>query len=218
MKAVIFDVDGVIVDSETYWEKEKEKIIKQAFEDGSDLSPSDLTGIPVLDQYDKYSNNHKMKVTRKEYFDLYDKKAESIYKQKVTLLDDLPQFLNILKERNINIAICSSSYLKWINIILERFSLKNEFDLVITADSIDKRGKPEPYIYGKATEKFNVDPEECIAIEDSENGILAANRAGMYCIEYEPDNNKNNLSIANEIVSTPKELYSRIITIIEENR
>lgn len=218
MKAVIFDVDGVIVDSEKYWKKEKEKIISEAFEDGSDLSPSDLTGIPVLDQYDKYSKNHKMNVTRNEYFDLYDKKAESIYSKKVTLLSDLSKFLNELKEKNIKIVICSSSYSKWINMILERFSLKNKFDLIITADSIDAKGKPEPHIYEKAAEKLNLDPEECIVIEDSENGILAAKRAGMYCIAYKPEtNNKNNLSMPNEVVSTPKELYNRIITIIGKN-
>lgn len=217
MKAVIFDVDGVIVDSEKYWEKEKEKIIDKAFQDGSDLSPSDLTGIPVLDQYDKFSKNHKMKVTREEYFNLYDKRAESIYTEKVTLMDSLSKLLKELKKRDINVALCSSSYSKWINIILERFSLKDEFDEVITATNIDTKGKPEPDIYKKVAKKLNVDPEECIAIEDSENGVLSATRAGMYCIRYKTDPNKNNLSIANETVSTPKELHKKIINVIEKS-
>ena len=106
------------------------------------------------------------------------------------------------------VALASSSPANWIDIVLDRFDLRESFDAVVSADVLDgKRGKPEPDIYLLTASRLREDPKRCIVIEDSKNGILSARAAGMYCIGFRNGfNQEQDLSAANMLIDSYAEL------------
>ncbi|XGI84358.1 HAD family hydrolase [Halorutilales archaeon Cl-col2-1] len=219
-EAVVFDMDGVIVDSEVYWEPEKETIIEEALvcdDDKDEVSPEDLTGINVLDQYELLSERgYEMAVTEDEYFDLYDSRAEAIYTEKVSLTDGFDYLLNEIRERGLKTAISTSSFPSWVEMVLERFELEDSFDVVVSADEIDVEGKPEPDIYEYVASELGVDPEDCIVVEDSETGIESARRSGAYCIGYSASGDPDHLENADEVARDPGSLRDAVVSKIED--
>jgi HAD superfamily hydrolase (TIGR01509 family) len=88
-----------------------------------------------------------------------------------------------LKGKGIPLALASSSYVDVIEIILQKTGLKKYFDVVVSSQMAGA-SKPEPDIFLLAAQKLGAQPEKCVVIEDSTNGIAAAKRAGMYCIAF----------------------------------
>ena len=93
--------------------------------------------------------------------------------------------LRMLKERGIPLAVASSTREVTVRDQLDRAGLLRYFDAVITGDMVEN-GKPHPEIYSKACNAIGIAPEECLAFEDSKNGIRSAYRAGMYPVQI-PD-------------------------------
>jgi HAD superfamily hydrolase (TIGR01509 family) len=96
----------------------------------------------------------------------------------------LVETLEILKKRNIPMAVASSSYPEIIDLILEKTSLKKYFQVVVSSQEAGK-SKPEPDVFLLAAEKLGKKPENCLVVEDSFNGIEAAHAAGISCIAYQ---------------------------------
>lgn len=94
--------------------------------------------------------------------------------------DDLLK--RIKNQNNKKTAIASGSSLDRIKIIMDRFSWHDYFDALVSADHVDNAGKPDPAIFLYAAKKLGVMPNECVVIEDAENGLNAAKRAGMQCV------------------------------------
>lgn len=210
MEAVLFDMDGVVVDSERYWDEFKPEILEAALGDAT-VSPDEVTGMNVLDQYDYLSANFDVQVSREEYFDRYDERAEEVYEEHSELMDGFQELLAELDERGVAVTLTSSSFPHWIAMVLERFDLAGEFDEVVTGEDIDGASKPEPDIYRHTAERLGIEPERCAVVEDSEHGVEAAKRAGMYCLGYRTDVNEGqDLSRADEVVMSPRELRERL--------
>ena len=181
-KAVLFDMDGIVIDSEVYWEKiEKDfarlkglKYTLAYHRDIMALSPPELAEI--------LRKKYGLKESVEQIIAERDKMALEIYEKKAKLM---PDFLNLIKKLRgkYKIALVSSSPLEWINPILRRFRLKEYFDEIISAEEMsDGRGKPHPAIYFFAARRLKVRPKECVVFEDSVNGIRAAKAAGMFCV------------------------------------
>jgi beta-phosphoglucomutase-like phosphatase (HAD superfamily) len=82
---------------------------------------------------------------------------------------------------------------------------------VLSADDIDEPGKPEPHIYEHAARELGPAPGDCVVVEDSYNGVLAASRAGTYCIGYRTSENRDvDLSAADEVVEGPEDLRAAL--------
>lgn len=92
------------------------------------------------------------------------------------------ELIESLRARNIPVALCTASYTRWVDAILEGAGLTGLFDLLSTADMVE-RTKPDPAPYLLAAEKLILPPQQCIAIEDSTNGIESALAAGCYTIQ-----------------------------------
>jgi putative hydrolase of the HAD superfamily len=97
------------------------------------------------------------------------------------LLPGIAACVSSAKGRGMKLAIASSSTQKWVTHNLRRFNLLEQFDAVCTRDYVDAV-KPDPALYLMALEKLGVRSDEAIAFEDSPNGILAAKRAGIFCV------------------------------------
>ena len=207
MQAVCFDMDGVLVDSEAHWEPaERERIYPEAVP-GVDVNPAATTGMNYREIYDYLAERHAVALSREEFLDLYDETAADIYGERVALMDGLPDLLGTLDEAGVALALVSSSPHHWIDVVLDRFDLRDSFDAVVSAEDVDAPGKPEPYVYEYAAGRLGVDAAESVAVEDSRHGVAAAVAAGMTAVGYRSASNRtDDLSAADAVVEGPAEL------------
>jgi len=209
--AVLFDMDGVMVDSERYWHDEQPNhIFPQALEDEHpDLD--ETTGMYYKEIYDYLDEEYETKISKEEFVEIFDEVAEDIYRTRVELLDGFHETRQTLGDRGVPVAIVTSSPSSWHDIVIERFDI--EVDEVITAENLEAEGKPEADIYEKAAEIVERPPEECLVIEDSQNGIEAAKRADMFVIGYRREHNaETDLSEADMVTDDPEELQDAILS------
>ena len=190
MKAVIFDMDGVILDSEIHWKKAELTLFNQILPKWTKNDQQRIIGLNINDTYRILANEYGLELSRPDFIDRVMGVALQVYQKKAHLLPDFLDFIKRLKENIIPTALASSSLKEWINIAIERFGLDGYFDYIISTEDLDTKGKPAPDIYLYAAKKLNIDPSDCIVIEDSRNGVLAAKAAGMSCIGFRNGFNK----------------------------
>ncbi|ELZ95346.1 putative haloacid dehalogenase-like hydrolase [Haloferax mucosum ATCC BAA-1512] len=208
---VLFDMDGVLVDSEQYWHAfEDDWVFAEAIEDG-DPAHEEITGMNFREIYDYLDETYGTTVSKDEFVAAYHENAEELYGENVVLMDGAEALFSDLRTAGKVVAIVSSAPQAWISTVRERFDL-DPLDLVLSADDIDKPGKPEPHIYEHAAAELGVAPEDCVVVEDSINGIESAVRSGAYTIAYRIDHNAAlDLSLADEIVDGPEELRAALL-------
>ncbi len=218
MDAVLFDMDGVLVNSEDYWnEFEDEFVFAEAV--GDDAPAHDeITGMNFREIYDYLDENYETTLDKDEFVGRYEERAETVYGEEVELLDGARELLDDLRDRGVEVAIVSSAPQSWIAMVLDRFDL-GEFAKVISAEDIDAPGKPEPHVYEHAAAELGVDPEDCAVVEDSQNGAKAAVRAGAYCVAYRSDHNADtDLSVADVVAESPEELREELLAVVDGER
>ncbi|UPV75748.1 HAD family phosphatase [Halorussus limi] len=205
-KAVLFDMDGVIVNSERYWvEREEEEILPAAVDGSPDTS--ETTGMNFREIYDYLEERNEMTESKDEFVARYEDAARDIYGEKVELQEGFADLLAALREDGRTVALVSSSPHDWIDRMLDRFDLREEFDQIISAEEIDGKSKPEPDVYEYAAEQVGVEPAECIAVEDSTNGVKSAKAAGMKAVGYRNQSDEElDLSEADAVAESPAEL------------
>ncbi len=207
MKAVIFDMDGVLVDSQPYHFK-------------ADIDTMAEYGV-IKDQkfYESFAGTltaDRMR-TLKEMFGLDVPVEEMTIKRENMILDimgkedikpvsGIPEFLRSIEEKGLTTAVASSSDYKLINLILDRLKIAQYFDSVTSGSDV-KRGKPSPDVFLLAAERIGIGPSECLVVEDSENGVKAAKSAGMKALGYiNTTSGKQDLSLADFITDDFKKI------------
>ena len=211
--AVLLDMDGVIVDSEKYWQSKIEKILNHVTE--ADVPLSRLVGRNPHEQYDLLCSEYKVNVCRTEYLTRYSRCAESIYREKANLMGGFEEVIDTIKIANVPIGLVSSSPPEWIAIVLDEFNLTEVFDVLISGHALDIRNKPSPDIYQRAAAKLNVEPSTIIAVEDTLIGVDAAVDAGLYCIAYCVNKDEtNDFDRADEIIQLEGDLAPRLQSIL----
>ena len=179
IKAVIFDMDGVIVDSEPInyeviritFEKAGVKISKKEFIE--EWVVKGTGSREAIKRHDiKMSLEDLQKIKKKIYLD--------VLKRKVKLKPDAKRTI-INLHKKYKLALASQGHRYNVDIIVKKFKLSKFFQAIIGKQDVNK-GKPNPEIFLKASKELKVKPEECLVIEDTEKGIIAAKRAGMVCI------------------------------------
>jgi HAD superfamily hydrolase (TIGR01509 family) len=208
---VLFDMDGVIVDSEIYWETfEDERILPTVLgESGQRPAPGETTGMNFREIYAHLEANYDVQVEREEFLDLYDRTAREIYTEHAALMPGFRELCADLREAGVTVAVVSSSPHEWIAIVTDRFDLA--FDTIVSAEDIEGPGKPEPDVYEYAADLLGVSPGECIVVEDSQHGTRAAARAGAGVIGYRGAANADlDLPAADAVVSGPEQLRATL--------
>ena len=205
MPIVAFDMDGVLVDSERYWlEREREDIFPATV--ATDVDPAAVTGMNVEDLYDHLDSEFGTTVSKTAFVERYDRAAATVYGEQVALLDGFDRLAGLFDERDVPVALVSSSPERWIDRVLDRFELREAFDAVVSAEHVE-RGKPAPDVYRHAAELLDAAPSESLAIEDSAVGLRAATNAGYETVGYlNGTNERAALSAADDLVDGPDEL------------
>lgn len=216
MDAVCFDMDGVLVDSEDYWVALEEEGILPAVAPGQSVDTAEITGMNYREIYDYLAREYDVALSKAEFVERYDDAARELYGERVALVDGLHDLLAALRNRGVALAVVSSSPPDWIDLVLDRFDLRNEFDAVVSADTLDAPGKPQPHVYRHAAKELGVDPENCLAVEDSEHGIESASRAGMTVVGFRWGSEKEgDRSGADVEAATPDELRERVLAAVD---
>ncbi len=202
IKAAILDMDGTMLDTEKiymiYW-------IKAANYYGYDMKPEHVLGIRSLANEFAKEKFKDYFGPECDYFQIRDKRKElmSAYFEENGLekKKGLDELLIHLKEKNYKVAVATATDYERTKSYLKELDIERYFDQIVCACMVSK-GKPAPDIYLEAAKRLGVKPDECIALEDSPNGVLSANKAGCKVIMV-PD-----LSEPDE--ETSKLLYARV--------
>lgn len=205
IKAVVFDMDGLIVDSEPI-ESDSIKILLEKYgktpiyHDNGLIHVPGTAGQTYQMLIDKYNLKVDIKTLRRNRRRIFTK----LIKSKTFPTSDLSNLIYILVTHNIKIALASNRNRKHIDLILTRMGVKELFE-VILGPGKKIRHKPSPDIYITTAKKLKVKTEECLVLEDSESGIVAGKEAGMKVIAVPNIYTKNqDLSKADLIVNSLK--------------
>ena len=207
MEAVLFDMDGVVVDSESYWVAREEDFFEEVV---PDADVEEITGMNYREVYEYVEEHYGVSVEREAFLGWYEDTAEEVYGERASLMDGFPDLAGDLRAAGAHVALVTSSPQDWYEIVLERFDLEGAFDATVSAEEVE-RGKPAPDVYEHAAGTLGVDPADCVAVEDSANGAKAAVDAGMACIGYRPDG--SDLPEADRVVHGPDELREALFSV-----
>ncbi len=203
IKAVLFDMDGVLIDSETHHIKAMQQILKEELDlevDAEEIGQfSGLTYIEKLKKIGIKNNIEKLsKKTNNRYI--------QIIRKQIKLSPGTRDLLEIISKTNLKSALVTASNKEQTNLILEKTRSKKYFDIVITGNDVKNR-KPDPECYMLAAKKLDLRPKECVVIEDSIVGLTAAKEAGMKCIARPtPYIKRGDFSKADMIINSLEEI------------
>lgn len=202
-KLIIFDMDGVLVDSEKIYMDMNREFFREL---GAEISHEEYQAFIGISATRMWTYIKEKTGLLQSVEELKEQEKELKHKtlKEVPLAPTpgLVAFLDHLKQNEHPLAIASSGLRKNIELILEKTGLGNYFDLVVSGEQVTK-GKPEPDIFLKVATHFGIAPSNCIVIEDSRNGVLAAKAAGMYCIGYyNPNSGNQDLSKADMVIDS----------------
>ena len=171
-----------MVDSEARWKDAERPFFFEIVPGWREQDFEKTVGLGVVDLYRMLARDHALKMPLDAFLRHCDRIAEDVYGRRVRLADGLKPLLRSLARLGKPVALASSSPRHWIRLVLDRFDLRPHFAAVVSADDVGGEGKPSPAIYRRATGLLRATPARCVAIEDSEVGILSAKRAGVYCV------------------------------------
>jgi beta-phosphoglucomutase family hydrolase len=212
MKAVIFDMDGVLVLTEKMHYSLYKDVLKKH---GFSLTPAEyatyFAGKRTKEAFESYLHKHSYL----ESSDSLVKKFRSLkrdilfnaLKEYVELRKDTASLLIDLKKKYA-LAIATSTIKEFTNIIVTSFNINQYFTVIVYAEDV-AHGKPDPEVYLTAAKRLGISPSDCIVIEDAQNGVDAAKNAGMKCVSIGP----SSLQHADYHVTNFKELQKLLHSI-----
>jgi len=215
LRAVIFDFDGVITDSEVlHLRAFNQSLVPYGVEISTKDYYTNYLGFSDFDCYKTLLDNGLLKIDERQIDGIIKKKSkifEVLTKTEGRTIEGVREFLHMLEENNIPMAICSGSLMVEIEVMLEGAGLRHFFAEIVSAEQV-KKGKPHPEGFLLALQKINknchppIAAGECIVIEDSHWGLKAGNAAGMHTVAVTNSYEAEQLTIAEKIIPHLNEL------------
>ncbi|QLE02104.1 HAD family phosphatase [Galbibacter sp. BG1] len=211
----IFDMDGVIMDSEPAHKEVLEKVFGELNLEFSDAYHQTLVGMAAVPMWEKIKSDFKIETNARELMNFHKEiffvEVEHLNIQPVTGVVSL---IKKLKEMDFHLSLASSSSLKLIKRFVHELGIESYFDYLVSGESLE-RSKPFPDIFLKVAKNYKKDPSHFVVIEDSKNGVKAAKAAGMMCIGYKnPNSGNQDLSEADIVIESFTKLTPQVITKI----
>ena len=182
LKAIIFDMDGLLIDSEPIWQEAESKAFGKV---GLSLTPEQMRqtmGLREDEAVQYWYDRHPWKgVSREEVEADIENTVIALIKTKGKEMPGVRQAIGVCKGKGLPLAVASSSFFKVIDTVLTKLNIKQEFTVIHSAEQ-EPFGKPHPGVYITTAQKLGVAPEFCVAFEDSPNGVVSAKAARMKCI------------------------------------
>ena len=180
--AVVFDMDGVLADSEPVYHAAMQAVLAPLGHEVTGEHQRAVMGHSIEDTWAYLRRTFALEGPLDALVAAYD--AE-LLQRLAQLHDPLPgvrELVGALRERGVPIAVASSSLPAWIEALLGGLALDDAFDALVSASMVE-RPKPAPEIYVEAARRLGQPPERCIAIEDTPTGLASANAAGMLTVQ-----------------------------------
>lgn len=211
LKGVIFDMDGVIVDSEPLHYEAESRIFARLGITVPGAMRNSFIGMSGAGMWRTVRDEFTLAQSVGELLEI-DRKLRLEFFSGLDRLDPVAGALDLLKEisgSGLKTALASSSSPDLIDIILDRLDARRYFGAVISGDTVP-RGKPAPDIFLRALELIGARAGSCVVIEDSRNGVIAAKAAGLRCVAYRnPNSPGQDLSAADMIIDDFRTLSVR---------
>jgi len=215
LKAVIFDFDGVITDSEILHLRAFNRVLAQY---GIEITTKDYykeyLGLTDVDCFKLLIHQGLLEAEQQQIENLVKQKNlifEEMAKTEGQIIEGIRDFLQMLKENNVPMAICSGAVRAEIELILEQAQLRHFFAVIVSAEQV-RKGKPHPEGFLLTLQELNINvtdpilPNQCIAIEDSHWGLEAAKAAEMHTVAVTNSYDADQLAMAERIVARLNEL------------
>jgi HAD superfamily hydrolase (TIGR01509 family) len=174
---VIFDLDGVLLDSEQLWNQAKEALVRAAGGRWHEEAPHAMMGMSSLEWaaylHDELGVDREVSEINRDVV----RRMEDLYRERLPLLPGAVEAVRRLRERW-PLGLASSSNREIIDLALSLAGLADAFSVTLSSEEVN-RGKPAPDVYLEAARRAGEAPDRCVAIEDSSNGLRAAAAAGM---------------------------------------
>ena len=188
-KAVIFDLDGTLVDSMWMWRAIDIEYLGKFGISLPKTLQKDIEGMSFSETAVYFKETFQIPDSLEEIKATWNRMAYEKYTKEVPLKTGVKEFLDYCKKNGIKLGIATSNSRELVDATLEALNIREYFDCVMTACEVDK-GKPAPDIYLAVAEKVKVNPAQCLVFEDIEMGILAGKNAGMEVCAVEDDFSK----------------------------
>ena len=216
LKAVLFDMDGVIIDSEPLHHKAYYGMFKEVEISVSNQLYESFTGQATLHICKQLVNKFKLSqapeelvaIKRRIFKDLFFNDPE------LDLINGVRELIQDYHKNGLTLVLASSASMPNINNVFNRFELDQYFTAKLSGADL-KASKPHPEIFLKAAEASGFTKDSCMVIEDSTNGIQAAHAAGIYCVAFKSANSKNqDYTLANKVIGSFNEIsYDKLMQL-----
>lgn len=205
IKAILWDMDGVLIDSEAYHIQAENETLKEY---GIHVTPEiskPLMGCTFTDYFKGVAAHFKKNLPTEKILRDHAKRLENYAQVIFPLVDHAQEVLKKLTHRYL-LALATSSSRALAHTIVKRLKAEKIFKTIVTGNDI-RNGKPNPEIFLKAAERLGVKPKQCAVVEDSLNGFRATKAAGMFLIARKAEHNKyQDFSLANIVVTDLNEI------------
>lgn len=203
IKAVIFDMDGVLLDSQPAHFRADIGVLARCQCSVTQEMVEIYAGMPNPDRWARYKNDFGLSESVEELIHMHSEILNTILdNERLAPVRGVKDLLKKIKDDCYKTAVASSSSREFVYKVLDLADLLIYFDLLVCGEDVT-RGKPAPDIFLKAAEKLKVEPSECVIFEDSANGINAAFAAGIKCIGYRNETSGNqDLSKASAVIDS----------------
>lgn len=186
IEAVIFDLDGTLIDSMWVWKEIDIEYLRQKGHELPDDLQHHIEGMSFTETAVYFKERFRLRGTIEEIKREWHSMAEDYYKHKISLKKGVGELLKIMKQRGLKLGIGTSNSQELTKEILTRHQIFHYFDAIATSCEV-KKGKPHPDVFLKVAERLNVIPEKCLVFEDTYAGVRAAKSAGMKVVAVEDE-------------------------------
>jgi HAD superfamily hydrolase (TIGR01509 family) len=212
IEAVVFDLDGVIVDSEQVWDDVRERLAKERGGRWHEGAQAAMMGMSSPEWSAYMHDEIGLSESPEEINEEVVRRMLTRYGDELPLIDGAVEAVRRLADAFL-LAVASSSNRPLIETVLREARIDDRFDAVVSSEEVAS-GKPAPDVYLEASRRLRVDPTRAAAIEDSSNGIRAAHAAGMRVIavpntHYPPS--EDALALAAVVAASPAELTPELV-------
>jgi len=179
LKAVIFDMDGLLIDSEPFWREAEMKVFIRYGIRLSEAECIKTTGMRI-DEVVRYwskvypETNLQIQKVANEIV----QEVIALVKEKGKEMPGVREIIRFFKSRSLKLAVASASNFELIHTVVDKLQIRHEFDHIESAEKM-QHGKPHPEVFLTTAEKLGIDPTECLVFEDSVFGVIAARAARM---------------------------------------
>lgn len=181
IKAIIFDLDGTLVDSEPNYYASDKKFLQEYGIDFTEEMATKYIGIGSQDMLQDIKAKFNLDDSLESLLAKKNQYYFDLAKNNTIVFPEMRKFLQLLKENHFPMAIASGSSLEIIEMIAETTKITSYFDLMLSAEEV-QNGKPAPDIFLETAKRLGIAPRNCLVLEDSKYGVEAAKSADMYCL------------------------------------